>query len=84
MRTGKKMTCNHDLTEREVAVAADGYCPLCQATELTRLQQSNAELVEALKTIVANTESDAIPHRDYADLAKAICECATAVLSSRT
>jgi hypothetical protein len=27
------MSCAHDITEREVAVA-DGYCPLCMAVEL--------------------------------------------------
>lgn len=30
--------CTHNITEREVAVTADGYCPLCQATQIARLR----------------------------------------------
>lgn len=32
------MTCPHDITERDVAVLADGYCPLCMVAELGRLR----------------------------------------------
>ena len=32
------MTCPHDINEREVAVAADGYCPLCMAQENEKLR----------------------------------------------
>ena len=34
------MACPHDITERDVAVSADGYCPLCQAVELERLRMA--------------------------------------------
>lgn len=34
----------------------------------------------ALRTIVANTEPDAIRHRDYDHLAKDICDCANTAL----
>lgn len=37
-------------------------------------------MIAALHTIVANTEADAIPHFDYAHLAKDLCECAEAAL----
>ncbi len=36
------MSCPHDFVERETAVTADGYCPLCLAA-------LKAELVELLK-----------------------------------
>lgn len=32
------MTCHHDDHAREMAVLADGYCPLCMATEVERLR----------------------------------------------
>lgn len=37
-------------------------------------------MLEALLIIVANTESDAIKHRDYDHLAKDICDCASAAV----
>jgi len=40
------MTCPHDFTERETAVTADGYCPLCLAADNERLRgiiQFNSE-----------------------------------------
>ena len=56
------MGCTHDITEREVAVTADGYCPLCMADEIERLRSdldvmeskrntASVNLVEALKEI---------------------------------
>jgi hypothetical protein len=33
--------CTHDFTERETAVIADGYCPLCMAA---RLVSADAEI----------------------------------------
>lgn len=36
--------CPHDLTDREVAVQCDGYCPLCMIYELAALR---AKLVAA-------------------------------------
>ncbi len=32
------MTCTHTLPEREIAITADGYCPLCMADEIKRLR----------------------------------------------
>lgn len=32
------MTCPHDITERDVAVTADGMCPLCQARTIEHLR----------------------------------------------
>ena len=32
-----EVTCPHDIVERDIAVSADGSCPLCQAGEITRL-----------------------------------------------
>jgi hypothetical protein len=43
--------CPHDFTERETAVTADGYCPLCMATE-------NTELLAALRRIAALEDED--------------------------
>jgi hypothetical protein len=37
--TGEREGCPHDFIERETAVTADGYCPLCMATELTQLRE---------------------------------------------
>lgn len=42
------MACTHDITEREVAVTADGYCPLCQASEIKKLRKENERLRNAL------------------------------------
>lgn len=33
------MACIHDRDEQETAVSADGYCPLCLATENERLRE---------------------------------------------
>ena len=44
------MGCTHDITEREVAVTADGYCPLCMAAEIKRLR--------ADKVAISRTASD--------------------------
>jgi len=41
------VTCTHDFIEREGAVLADGYCPLCQAAEIERLR----EQVETLREL---------------------------------
>lgn len=30
--------CGHDINEREVAVTADGMCPLCMTAEIERLR----------------------------------------------
>ena len=32
-----EVICPHDIVERDIAVSADGYCPLCQAAEIKRL-----------------------------------------------
>lgn len=34
----KEIDCIHDLTERETAVTADGYCPLCMAKRIAELE----------------------------------------------
>ena len=44
------MGCTHDITEREVVVTADGYCPLCMAAEIEQLR--------ADKTAISQTASD--------------------------
>jgi hypothetical protein len=33
------MTCAHDDNAREMAVMADGYCPLCMAAEIALLRK---------------------------------------------
>jgi hypothetical protein len=35
------MTCKHDLTQRKVAVVADGLCPLCLREALSEAQDEN-------------------------------------------
>jgi hypothetical protein len=40
--------CPHDITERDVAVSADGYCPLCMADEIERLR-AELKASESLK-----------------------------------
>lgn len=34
------MACDHDLDERELAVAADGYCPICMGLEMDQMRRS--------------------------------------------
>jgi hypothetical protein len=51
-----EVTCPHDIAERDIAVSADGYCPLCQAAKLKRL------------TIVAEAKAHA--HLEYIVLPK--------------
>jgi hypothetical protein len=36
--------CTHDFVERELAVTADGYCPLCQAAQLATLRANHEDL----------------------------------------
>jgi hypothetical protein len=43
--------CPHDFTERETAVIADGYCPLCMAAELEQLRAERDKLLAALQRI---------------------------------
>ena len=38
-------------------------------------------MLGALQAIIAQTEPDAIPHRDYAHLARDICDCAKAAIA---
>jgi hypothetical protein len=33
-----EVNCPHNFDEREIAVTADGYCPLCMAAEIKRLR----------------------------------------------
>ena len=40
------MTCTHRPTEQDIAVSADGMCPLCMATEIERLTHE----IEILKS----------------------------------
>ena len=47
--------CNHDLAERETAVA-DGYCPLCMAEMLRDRDAHLARLVGALEAARAHLE----------------------------
>lgn len=51
-------------------------CAACDETWPCEVSQ----LREALTTIVANTEPDAIKHRDYDHLAKDINDCAKSAL----
>lgn len=46
------MVCHHDIAEMEVAIVADGYCPICSAAKL-RIAMN------ALKTI----DDIAVSHR---------------------
>lgn len=40
------MPCTHDIAEQETAVAFDGLCPLCLATEIARLELANRQSME--------------------------------------
>lgn len=60
-------------TERLSAIEDDGYLRLAHEAHGYR---------EALQTILANTEEDAIKHRDYEHLAKDIADTARAVLQA--
>lgn len=31
--------CNHELWQRDVAVSADGYCPICMASRIGELEK---------------------------------------------
>jgi len=48
------VACTHDITERDVAVSADGYCPLCLAADNTNLR----ELLERAMRMWIHTESE--------------------------
>jgi hypothetical protein len=41
--------CPHDFIEREIAVTADGYCPLCMQAEIERLRTENRFLFDVIK-----------------------------------
>jgi hypothetical protein len=43
------MMCNHSISDQDIAVIADGMCPLCQAIEIERLRAENKRLRAALK-----------------------------------
>lgn len=50
------MNCTHDISEREVATAADGLCPLCLEVEVGRLLDAltrlKFDLDETLKAVL--------------------------------
>ena len=48
------------------------------------LTQHEIIMLGALQTIIAQTEHDAIPHRDYEHLRKDIHDCASAAISDFT
>lgn len=48
MTSSIPVRCEHDLNAREVAVTADGYCPLCMDAEIDRLRTA-LEKVRASK-----------------------------------
>jgi len=54
------MTCTHDIADQEIAVMADGYCPLCLAAKIERvtaerdLARANADQV--YKRLTAEVE----------------------------
>ena len=48
------------------------------------LTQHEIIMLGALQSIIAQTEPDAIPHRDYEHLRKDIFECASAAISEFT
>ena len=48
------------------------------------LTQHEIIMLGALQTIIAQTEPDAIPHRDYERLRKDIYDCASAAISEFT
>jgi len=56
------MTCTHDIVERDIAVSADGYCPLCQATQIELL---SAE-VERYKKALAELSDSHVPDQPAA------------------
>ena len=42
------MTCTHDIVERDVAVTADGLCPLCLQADLTFWRDQAVKLYATL------------------------------------
>jgi hypothetical protein len=40
------MACTHDITERDVAVSADGMCPICQMETIGRLRNALRDIAE--------------------------------------
>lgn len=42
--------CKHEPWEKDVAVDADGFCPLCQTAEVDRLREEN----EGLRLVLTN------------------------------
>jgi hypothetical protein len=43
------MMCNHSISDQDIAIIADGMCPLCQAIEIERLRAENKRLRAVLK-----------------------------------
>ena len=39
-KDGRKMTCTHDITERDIAIS-NGMCPICMAEEIEQLRESD-------------------------------------------
>ncbi len=54
------MTCTHDIVERDIAISADGMCPLCLAAE-------NAKFIIALEAIIHGDPYDGPSLMDIAD-----------------
>ena len=42
------MACTHDITDRDVAVSADGMCPICQMEEIERLRNALIQIADPL------------------------------------
>lgn len=40
------MPCTHDIIDRDVAISADGMCPICQMEEIGRYQNALREIAD--------------------------------------
>lgn len=54
--------CKHDFLEREGAVLADGFCPLCQANALVDATALNVKLITILQTLMAASAEELLDY----------------------
>ena len=68
------MTCSHDFIEREIAVTADGYCPLCMSVEIGRLRAALIDIGD-----LADTALQGVSILHAVTLRDVIFRCAEAI-----
>ena len=54
------MACIHDVFERDVAVDADGFCPLCQTAKIEELRAALSELAGKTLKIVSKATQEKV------------------------